>query len=422
MSCDNRLASAATTLMVTRTSRQADVNGRLRATAREENSRALSHWTAILPQPALAERESAAHWFTRIGAERQGNSLSVMIDSSPSLHSRTATSRLPVSGDSSESADQEDLSFGGSRCRPPSRWILYLPLPQNPLRLVTKPALVMELNTQTNRQDVEGEYRNWSCPFPFRCTNNFETSLSFLRQIAIALDLLSRDPVLFNSALNAYFAADARYLGHALDIRGVSAIKHVAWTFNLIDWGRGADVPSKKVSWDRNAITATIETQRHLRPVFFPLFTAAVPVKTRLHFNLQREKDSKCLKPILYVTLWEDEWPLGKWLQTLPLLGSLVRRVFTPVASFVITLVSNLVFSIFAWLNSAQPRYVSQSIEGCITYANRASDLAPRALRSGFNNGAVAARGRGHQAARLLYSIAHKPLILVGSTARSMTR
>lgn len=81
----------------------------------------------------------------------------------------------------------------------------------------------------------------------------------------------------------------------------------------------------------RSSSTARITTTRYIRPRFFPLFTFAVPkVKTTLKFNTDSDaaqgpgQDSdQPTKGLLYVTSFEDAWPLDSTIRSLPLAGKL---------------------------------------------------------------------------------------------------
>ncbi|CAO1625161.1 unnamed protein product [Parajaminaea phylloscopi] len=227
----------------------------------------------------------------------------------------------------------------------------------------------MEANAQTIQQDVEEIFRN----------------------------LLSRDPALFNAALNTHFTASSRYHGHALEIRGLKAIRHVAWAFALLDWGRGAEIQSDEITWNEDEATAVAQTTQYLRPIFFPLFTFGVPVKSKLQFQKSSLRPSKGSKRQLRVTRWEDEWPIGHWLEHLPLFGTLFRRLVAPVISFFITVLATLVFGVFAWLTTAQRHYVDSSARESLLGDHRAADAAPPAVRQGFSDGAGLAQGWGHR-------------------------
>ncbi|PWN24443.1 hypothetical protein BDZ90DRAFT_244710, partial [Jaminaea rosea] len=241
----------------------------------------------------------------------------------------------------------------------------------------------MELNSSTNRQDVENLARN----------------------------LFSRDPILFDAVLNSHFASHARYTGHALSISGVSAIKHAAFTLNYLDLGRGADIRSKDVSWSHKDTRATIKSTRHLRPLFFPLFTIAVPVETVIQFHPDGSSRGSSL---LYATYWEDRWPASTFLTSLPLIGFLISSIFTPLASLLVVAVCNAFFHLHTHLASHLRRRVEPAAHG---YAKRAHQALPAGARDaasdGFQRGSTAATGYAESALRLGKRISYGPLVAI---------
>lgn len=132
----------------------------------------------------------------------------------------------------------------------------------------------------------------------------------------LAQKLLSRDPVEFNSTINQTFAARAQYTGHGLNISGTSNLKHVAWLASLIDSGPIAVI--EDVKWNDESSTAHVIAHRFIRPRFFPLFSLAFKVNTKLQFHAEgtatptpgkvSSRQANKADQVLYVTSVQDDW------------------------------------------------------------------------------------------------------------------
>lgn len=233
----------------------------------------------------------------------------------------------------------------------------------------------------------------------------------------LARNLFSRDPILFDAAINSHFSSHARYSGHALSIGGVSAIKHAAFTLNYLDLGRGADVRSKDVSWSAKDSRATIKSTRHIRPVFFPLFTLAVPVETTIQFHPERSSGPA----LLYATSWEDRWPLTQFLSTLPIISTLLSALITPILSFFVITLCNAFFALHSHVASHLRRNVEPSAHA---YAKRAHNALPKAAADaatqGFQRGSTAATGYAEWGLRLVKGVAYGPLVLIEGVTQTV--
>ncbi|CAO1635046.1 unnamed protein product [Sympodiomycopsis kandeliae] len=222
----------------------------------------------------------------------------------------------------------------------------------------------------------------------------------------LAKNLVSRDPISFNSALNAYFDSQATYHGHALNIKGVSQIKHAAWLWNILNWGRSSDISAKDINWNQKELTLTINAVRHLRLIFFPIFTLAVPVKSIIHFHPSQEGNS------LYATHWEDQWPLGKALEEFPLLGFFVTALFSPVATWLFLTVANLLYAIGNRTKTVSRHYTSPQAQ------QQYSHSVPVSVKRGFEEGEKIAQGWGQHLLNGATRVSYHPLRLVERSAQ----
>lgn len=198
--------------------------------------------------------------------------------------------------------------------------------------------------------------------------------------------LLSRDPILYNSALNAYFDSQATYHGHGLNIRGISQIKHASWSWGILNLGRGSEVSAKDVHWNHQNLTLTLNTTRHLRPIFLPLFTFAVPVKSVIKFQPTRDEDNV---DHLYAVHWDDQWPLARALEQLPVLGFFFSNLFSPIFTYFFLAISNLFFALNARVMSFSRHWTSPQAQ------QQYSQSVPVSVRQGFHQGEQIAQGWG---------------------------
>ncbi|CEH19086.1 hypothetical protein CBOM_05763 [Ceraceosorus bombacis] len=233
--------------------------------------------------------------------------------------------------------------------------------------------------------------------------------------------LWSRDVVMFNSTINAHFASSAIYKGHGLEISGASNVKHAAWLLNSLDAGPGAQIDVEDIVWDEDTSTATIKSTRFLRPRLFPLFTFASAVRSRITLHadgagktaqgksgLDAIKDSGSL---LYVTKWEDDWPLDAFVQKLPVFGSIERSVYTPIVTALVLLLSNLLFDLYA-RGASVSRSVLRPTAKVYAYEAR-SRLPPgvtKNLDQGFDRGSNLASGWIKSALNVTGAAARRPL------------
>lgn len=216
--------------------------------------------------------------------------------------------------------------------------------------------------------------------------------------------LLSRDPINFNSALNAYFDGQATYHGYALNIHGISQIKHAAWLWSYLNLGRGSDVASKDLQWNHKALTLSFRTTRHIRPIFLPLFTFAVPVKSVIKFQPTRDDDDI---DHLYAVSWDDEWPLGHFLEHLPFIGFILSTFLTPLATYLFLAVSNFLFAINAQVTTASRHWTSPQMQ------QQYSQSVPASVKQGFHEGEKIAQGWGQWLLSGGTRAAHHPLQVV---------
>lgn len=161
-------------------------------------------------------------------------------------------------------------------------------------------------------------------------------------------DLLSRDAVVFNAAINAHFASECTYRGRGLEIHGVSQLKHASWLANLVDFGSPVQIADKQVRWNKESLTAVIQTHRYARPAVFPIFQFAVPTTITLVFNA----DVDSAKGTLFCTQVVDEWPVDPLLDHLPMLGRWYKSICVPLLSAVVMFVANIAFCLHTRLAS----------------------------------------------------------------------
>ncbi|PWN49643.1 hypothetical protein IE53DRAFT_299893, partial [Violaceomyces palustris] len=228
-------------------------------------------------------------------------------------------------------------------------------------------------------------------------------------------NLLSRDPVLFNSTINSKFSADATYQGHGLKIKGASNIKHAAWLLNVFDVGSPANFYDYDVTWDQRANTAHVHSTRHLRPRFFPLFQFAIPTLTTLRFSPgDRAKDE-----LLYCTSFEDSWPLDSFLQSIPVIRAIYTLVWIPIATFLVLQLSNLAFDVWARVSFVHRRVIEPSIE---KYGRTLVKGFPDGLTDGFDSGTHLAQGLGGSGVDLCLKMVRRPLEILEWGAQSSVK
>ncbi|KAN0063144.1 hypothetical protein ACQY0O_004308 [Thecaphora frezii] len=236
----------------------------------------------------------------------------------------------------------------------------------------------------------------------------------------VAKKLLSHDPVVFNSTINAYFAAFSIYRGHGLHIEGASNLKHSAYLFNLFDAGKAAKIEHRDVHWDHSTTTAHIKATRYLRPRFFPLFQFAVPTEVTLKFHPSSpDTDSKDDKSqLLYCTSFEDRWPLDSLIRSLPIISFFYAHLFTPLATLFVLQLSNLVFALQTQLSSWDHRVLEPTTAA---YGSKVEPRLPKGLKDGFEQGKSLAEGVGSQSIDFVLTLSHGPLRTVEVAAQTGT-
>lgn len=229
----------------------------------------------------------------------------------------------------------------------------------------------------------------------------------------VVRDLLSRDPVLFNSTINAHFASGCTYQGRGLKVAGASQIKHVALLHNIFDFGSAAKVADEDVHWDDAATTAIVKATRQVRPAFFPLFQFAVPTRVVLTFNAEEGS-----KDTLFCTQWKDEWPLEQTIQGIPVLGHLYRTLLVPLLSLAFLWTANVVFWLHSHFETAEHRYARNATK---IYRQNVEPRLPPSLIKGFDTGVHAAEHIGQQGVVVASHALHGPLRIVEELARTGT-
>lgn len=240
----------------------------------------------------------------------------------------------------------------------------------------------------------------------------YSTVLSLI-STDVARDLLSKDPVKFNSSINAHFAGSATYHGRGLNINGSSQIKHAAYLLNLLDFGSAATIADADVRWDSASSTAIVKATRHVRPALFPLFEFAVPTKVVLSFNADESA-----KHTLYCTQWHDEWPLEQLIQAVPGVSALYNSLLVPLLSMVFLWASNAAFWLHTKLESVKNRYGREAIQ---VIRQNVQPRLPHSLINGFDAGVHVSEHVGQQSLHIISSISHGPLTLVEELARTTT-
>lgn len=217
-------------------------------------------------------------------------------------------------------------------------------------------------------------------------------------------DLLSRNPTVFNSAINAHFASACTYKGRGVEIHGVSQIKHAAWLVNFIDSGSAVQIPEEKIFWDQETLTAVVQTSRNVRPIFFPFLQLSLPTKIELTFN--GDVDSG----MLFCTRVLDDWPVIGAVETLPIVGRWYRSVLVPLLSAAVLFVANMAF----FLHSVMYSY-SGSVYSSVN-PKRSTQWLP-----GFQSSLDLAEKASQRCSHLAYSVAHGPLHVVERVALTGT-
>ncbi len=226
-------------------------------------------------------------------------------------------------------------------------------------------------------------------------------------------ELLDRDPVHFNAAVNAHFAPDATYEGRSLKIHGASQLKRTALLFNTLDLGSAATLTDDDIRWDAAGSTAIVKATRNVRPLAFPLFEFAVP--TRITLTFLADDDAK---GALHCTHWHDEWPLESLVTRLPLLGNLYSLLIVPLLTAVFVWASNVAFWLHSKRSTVQHRHVHRASHA---YRQQVKPHLPRSLVQGFHAGVNAAENVGERAAGLFSRVSYGPLRAVEELARTVT-
>ncbi|TKY86821.1 hypothetical protein EX895_004462 [Sporisorium graminicola] len=229
----------------------------------------------------------------------------------------------------------------------------------------------------------------------------------------VVQDLLSRDPVRFNSTINAHFASSSTYQGRGLKITGASQLKHAAYLLNVLDFGSATKISDQDIRWDAASSTAIVKAVRYVRPAFFPLFQFAIPTKVVLSFNAEEGA-----KDTLYCTQWRDEWPLEQLIQAVPLVRTLYSSLVVPVLTMVFLWASNIAFWLHSRVESLEHRYARDAGQ---VYLHKVEPRLPPSLTKGFDHGVHAAEHVGQQSVRVLSRVSHKPLKVVEELARTTT-
>lgn len=229
----------------------------------------------------------------------------------------------------------------------------------------------------------------------------------------VVKDLLSRDPVQFNSTINAHFASGCTYQGRGLKITGASQLKHAAYLLNALDFGSAAKINDQDIHWDAAGTTAVVKATRYIRPIFFPLFQFAVPTKVILSFNAEEgAKDS------LFCTQWRDEWPLEQVIQKLPVVSSLFNSLLVPVLTLVFLWASNVAFWLHSKVETVEHRYAKDATD---VYRQKVQPRLPSSLVKGFDAGVHAAEHAGQHGVHVISRVSHGPLAAVEELARTAT-
>ncbi|KAJ1027401.1 hypothetical protein NDA18_003407 [Ustilago nuda] len=229
----------------------------------------------------------------------------------------------------------------------------------------------------------------------------------------VVKDLLSRDPVRFNSTINAHFASGCTYQGRGLKITGASQLKHSAYLLNALDFGSAAKITDQDIHWDAARTTAVVKATRHLRPIFFPLFQFAVTTNVILAFNAEETaKDS------LFCTQWRDEWPLEQVIQKLPVVRYLYNSLLVPALTMVFLWASNLAFWLHSKVETVEHRYARDAAD---VYRQKVEPRLPPSLAKGFDTGVHAAEHVGQHSVHVISRVSHGPLRAVEELARTAT-
>ncbi|SPO21856.1 uncharacterized protein UTRI_01843_B [Ustilago trichophora] len=229
----------------------------------------------------------------------------------------------------------------------------------------------------------------------------------------VVRDLLSRDPVQFNSTINAHFASSCTYQGRGLKISGASQVKHAAYLLNVLDFGSPAQITDQDIRWDSAGTTAIVKATRHVRPAFFPLFQFAVPTKVVLSFNAEEGA-----KDTLFCTQWKDEWPLEQLIQAVPLVRSFYSSLLVPLLTVVFLWASNVAFWLHSKVESVEHRYARDATK---VYRQKVEPRLPPSLVKGFDAGVHAAEHVGQHGVHVISRVSHGPLRAVEELARTAT-
>ncbi|KDN53607.1 hypothetical protein K437DRAFT_271525 [Tilletiaria anomala UBC 951] len=236
----------------------------------------------------------------------------------------------------------------------------------------------------------------------------------------LAKNLLSKDPVLFNSAINTHFAAHSTYKGHGLQLRGASGIKHVAYLLNSFGAGRAALLDERSVSFEPGEKIAKVEAIRFLKPRFFPFFELAMPVRTTIIFEAPSGVDKQDnvgeIDQRLLVSRFEDEWYAEKLIKTFPIAGNIYVKLFAPIVSFIVLTVANVFFK-FTRSFRTSARHAFDAVEPrAKSIGTRADHIVPQTVKAGLHrgidDGMNLAHGYGEKTVNFVTSVAKRPLEL----------
>ncbi|KAE8234619.1 hypothetical protein CF326_g331 [Tilletia indica] len=196
--------------------------------------------------------------------------------------------------------------------------------------------------------------------------------------------LASNNPVERNSAINNHVAGQAVWHAHGITIQGAARIKHFLSALGMFNLNNNpVRVPLTEIEWDALSTTARIHTIRRVRPILLPFVEFAIPVDTILVFNADSEpitampplrqrltalpvggprappppEESTIQSlgpdeeaPALFITKWEEQWPIDSILINLPwpltIYAAVVRTLLMPLLVMLLIAWAELLFNI----------------------------------------------------------------------------
>jgi hypothetical protein len=217
--------------------------------------------------------------------------------------------------------------------------------------------------------------------------------------------LLSRDPVEFNAAINSSFAPNVVYRGHGLEVRGAANLKHAAWFWNTIDGGKPATFSLNDIRWDEETQTATVRTQRFVRPRVWPFVGLAIEVPVRLQLQTSNGE--------ALVIRFEEIWPTERILAHVPVVQAVHEAMVKSIWTLIVLSLSNGLFAAKARVNSSAPSLesVKRSLPAELT----------NNIGQGFQHGSHMANGYGNLAVDLLVKFACPPVRMAEASAQYLT-